>query len=414
MIETRHIVTPIRAFCKRARFYEANVESIDLDKKRVTITNAIGDPMEPVHVNRHILSCDYLVIALGGETNFFGMEGLKRNAFTLKTLQDAMILRNHVISMLEQADIIEHESNDNDLRKSLMTFMVVGGGFGGVEAVGELNTFVQESIRAYYHNIDIKKDVRVVLVNSGQRILPEVSESLSEFALQKLRASRVEVILNKRLVRYTDNGQAELSDGTSISTFTLIWAGGVTPSKLIKGLPCEHDKKGRIVVSNYLRVHKYDGVFALGDCASIVDPHTNEPYPPTAQHAIREGKVAAKNVISIIEIKRMKEEDKEETGEGLKIFDYKTKGTMAEIGRRNGVADILGLKVHGFVAWWIWRTYYLANLPTIEKKVRVMVDWTVDLFFRRDVTKLKTFLVQEKVKGEQQNMSGVKRTTEVP
>ena len=414
MIETRHIVTPIRAFCKRARFYEANVESIDLDKKRVTITNAIGDPMEPERVIRHVLSYDYLVIALGGETNFFGMEGLERNAFTLKTLQDAMILRNHVISMLEQADIIEHDSNDNDLRKSLMTFVVVGGGFGGVEAVGELNTFVQESIRAYYHNIDVKKDIRVVLVNFGQRILPEVSESLSEFALQKLRVSGVEVILNRRLVRYTDNGQAELNDGTSISTFTLIWAGGVTPSKLIKGLPSEHDKKGRIVVSNCLRVHKYDGVFALGDCASIVDPHTNKPYPPTAQHAIREGKVAAKNIISIIENKRKKGGDKEEIGEGMKNFDYKTKGTMAEIGRRNGVADILGHKVHGFVAWWIWRTYYLANLPTIEKKMRVMVDWTIDLFFRRDVTKLKTFLVQEKVKGEQQNMSRVKRTTEAP
>src|SRR5919109_3434042 len=412
MIETRHIVTPIRAFCKRARFYEANVESIDLDKKRVTITNVIGDPMEPERVIRHVLSYDYLVIALGGETNFFGMEGLERNAFTLKTLQDAMILRNHVISMLEQADIIEHDSNDNDLRKSLMTFVVVGGGFGGVEAVGELNTFVQESIRAYYHNIDVKKDIRVVLVNFGQRILPEVSESLSEFALQKLRVSGVEVILNRRLVRYTDNGQAELNDGTSISTFTLIWAGGVTPSKLIKGLPSEHDKKGRIVVSNYLRVHKYDGVFALGDCASIVDPHTNKPYPPTAQHAIREGKVAAENIISIIENKRKKGRDKEEIGEGMKNFDYKTKGTMAEIGRRNGVADILGHKVHGFVAWWIWRTYYLANLPTIEKKMRVMVDWTIDLFFRRDVTKLKTFLVQEKVKGEQQNMSRVKRTTE--
>jgi NADH dehydrogenase FAD-containing subunit len=411
MIETRHIVTPIRAFCKRARFYEANVESIDLDKKRVTITNAIGDPMEPERVIRHVLSYDYLVIALGGETNFFGMEGLERNAFTLKTLQDAMILRNHVISMLEQADIIEHDSNDNDSRKSLMTFVVVGGGFGGVEAVGELNTFVQESIKAYYHNIGVKKDIRVVLVNSGQRILPEVSESLSEFALQKLRASGVEVILNRRLVRYTDNGQAELNDGTSISTFTVIWAGGVTPSKLIKGLPCEHDKKGRIVVSNYLRVHKYDGVFALGDCASIVDPHTNKPYPPTAQHAIREGKVAAKNIISIIENKRKRGE---EIGEGMKNFDYKTKGTMAEIGRRNGVADILGHKVHGFVAWWIWRTYYLANLPTIEKKMRVMVDWTIDLFFRRDVTKLKTFLVQEKVKGEQQNMSRVKRITEAP
>lgn len=414
MIETRHIVTPIRAFCKRARFYEANVESIDLDKKRVTITNAIGDPMEPEHVIRRVLSYDYLVIAVGDETNFFGMEGLERNAFTLKTLQDAMILRNHVISMLEQADIIEHDSNDNDSRKSLMTFVVVGGGFGGLEAVGELNTFVQESIKAYYHNIDVKKDIRVVLVNSGQRILPEVSESLSEFALQKLRASGVEVILNRRLVRYTDNGQAELNDGTSISTFTLIWAGGVTPSKLIKGLPCEHDKKGRIVVSNYLRVHKYDGVFALGDCASIVDPHTNKPYPPTAQHAIREGKVAAKNIISIIENKGKKGEDKEEVGEGMKNFDYKTKGTMAEIGRRNGVADILGHKVHGFVAWWIWRTYYLANLPTIEKKMRVMVDWTIDLFFRRDVTKLKTFLVQEKVKGEQQNISSVKTTTEAP
>jgi NADH dehydrogenase len=414
MIETRHIVTPIRAFCKRARFYEANVESIDLDKKRVAITNAIGDLMEPKRVIRHVLSYDYLVIALGDETNFFGMEGLERNAFTLKTLQDAMILRNHVISMLEQADIIGHDSNDNDSRKSLMTFVVVGGGFGGVEAVGELNTFAQESIKAYYHNIDVKKDIRVVLVNSGQRILPEVSESLSEFALQKLRASGVEVILNRRLVRYTDNGQAELNDGTSISTFTLIWAGGVTPSKLIKGLPCEHDKKGRIVVSNYLRVHKCDGVFALGDCASIIDPHTNKPYPPTAQHAIRQGKVAAKNIISIIENKRKKGEDKEEVGEGMKNFDYKTKGTMAEIGRRNGVADILGHKVHGFVAWWIWRTYYLANLPTIEKKMRVMIDWTIDLFFRRDVTKLKTFLVQEKVKEEQQNMSRVKRTTEAP
>jgi NADH:ubiquinone reductase (H+-translocating) len=417
MIETRHIVTPIRAFCKRARFYEANVESIDLDKKRVTITNAIGDPMEPERVIRHVLSYDYLVITLGGETNFFGMEGLERNAFTLKTLQDAMILRNHIISMLEQADIIEHDNNDNDSRKSLMTFVVVGGGFGGVEAVGELNTFVQESIKAYYHNIDIKKDIRVVLVNSDERILPEVSESLSEFALQKLRANGVEVILNKRLASYTDNGQAEFNDGTSISTFTLIWAGGVTPSKLIKGLPCEHDKKGRIVVSNYLRVYKYDRVFALGDCASIVDPHTNKPYPPTAQHAIREGKVAAKNIISIIENKRMKGEGEEEIGRKMEIFDYKTRGTMAEIGRRNGVADILGHKVHGFVAWWIWRTYYLANLPTIEKKVRVMVDWTVDLFFKRDVTKLKTFLVQDKVKEEeeqQQDASRVKRTTEAP
>jgi NADH dehydrogenase len=418
MIETRHIVTPIRAFCKRARFYEANVESIDLENKQVIITNAIGDPMDPVRLNRHVLNYDYLVIGLGGERNFFGMKDLERNAFTLKTLEDAMILRNHVISMLEQADV-QHDNNnidDDGLRKSLVTFVVVGGGFGGVEAVGELNTFVQDSIGAFYHNIDAEKDVRVVLVNAQERILPEVSEGLSEFALQKLRESGVEVILNKRLASYT-NGQAKLNDGTLIPTFTLIWAGGVTPSKLIKDITCEHDKAGRIVVNNYLQVHKYDGVFALGDCASIIDPHTKKPYPPTAQHAIREGKVAAKNIISIVKNRRVKgDEAKEQERRGMKIFDYKTKGTMAEIGKRTGVGDILGLKVHGFVAWWIWRTYYLANLPTAEKKVRVMVDWTIDLFFKRDVTKLKTFVVDEekrwKQEEQQQDLSRIRGVAE--
>jgi NADH dehydrogenase len=293
-----------------------------------------------------------------------------------------------------------------------MTFVVIGGGFSGVEAVGELNTFVQDSIGAFYHNIDAKKDVRVILVNAHGKILPEVSEDLSEFALQKLRESGVEVILNKRLASYT-NGQAKLNDGTLIPTFTLVWAGGVTPSKLIKDLPYEHDKGGRIIVDNYLQVHKYDGVFALGDCASITDPHSNKPYPPTAQHAIREGKVAAKNIISIIKNRTREKGEAEEERRGMKIFDYKTKGIMAEIGKRTGVGDILGLKVHGFVAWWIWRTYYLANLPTIEKKVRVMVDWTIDLFFKRDVTRLKTPVMEEKgEKGEQQDMFRVKRKVE--
>jgi NADH dehydrogenase len=416
MIETHHIVTPIRAFCKRARFYEANVESIDLENKQVIITNAIGDTMDLVRLNRHVLNYDYLVIGLGGETNFFGMQDLERNAFTLKTLEDAMILRNHVISMLEQADIIEHDSNnnegDNDLRKSLMTFVVIGGGFSGVEAVGELNTFVQDSIGAFYHNIDAKKDVRVILVNAHERILPEVSGGLSEFALQKLREMGVEVILNKRLASYA-NGQAKLNDGALIPTFTLIWAGGVAPSKLIKDLPCEHDKGGRIIVNNYLQVHKYDGIFALGDCASITDPHTNKPYPPTAQHAIREGKVAAKNIISIIKNRKREKGEAEEERRGMKIFDYKTKGIMAEIGKRTGVGDILGLKVHGFVAWWIWRTYYLANLPTIEKKVRVMIDWTIDLFFKRDVTRLKTSIIEEKGKEAQEDgLSRLKKVAE--
>lgn len=414
MIETRHIVTPIRAFCKRARFYEANVESIDLENKQVIVTTAMGNLMDPAHFKRHVLNYDYLVIGVGGETNFFGMKDLERNAFTLKTLDDAIILRNHVISMLEQADI-EHEDNDEarGLRKSLVTFVVVGGGFGGVEEVGELNAFVRYSVKAFYHNIDVNKDVRIILVNASGRILPEVSEDLSEFALQKLRGSGVEVILNKRLTSYT-NSQAKLNDGTLIPTFTLIWAGGVTPSKLIEDLSCEHDERGRIIVNNYLQVPKYDRVFALGDCASITDPHTKKPYPPTAQHAIREGNVAARNLISILKNRREMREAKEEKINGMKIFDYKTKGTMAEIGKRTGVGDILGLKVHGFVAWWIWRTYYLANLPTIEKKIRVMIDWTIDLFFNRDVTKLKTFVTAEKrwKQEEEEDLSRVRRLTE--
>jgi NADH dehydrogenase len=156
----------------------------------------------------------------------------------------------------------------------------------------------------------------------------------------------------------------------------------VTPSRLIVDLPCEHDKGHRIVVNNYLEVPGYDGVYALGDCASITDPHTAKPYPPTAQHAIREGRTAAKNIIYSVE-KKQAHKDKRVK------FNYKTKGTMAEIGKRTGVATIFGLKIHGFLAWWLWRTYYLGNLPTTKKKLKVLGDWTYDLIFKPDVAMIK-------------------------
>ncbi|HXX97888.1 MAG TPA: FAD-dependent oxidoreductase, partial [Candidatus Bathyarchaeia archaeon] len=161
--------------------------------------------------------------------------------------------------------------------------------------------------------------------------------------------------------------------------YTLVWTAGVTPSKLIANLPCEHDKGHRIIANNYLEVPGHDGVYALGDCASITDPHTGKPYPPTAQHAIRQGKVAAKNIISAINGKANKK----------RKFDYETKGMMAEIGKRTGVATILGIKSHGFAAWWLWRTYYLGNLPTIKKKLKVMGDWTLDLIYKPDVAMIK-------------------------
>ena len=287
MIETRNIVTPVRAFCNRARFYEADIDKIDLQNKEVVISHALGRQSNPIGWRSHILNFDYLVIALGNETNFFDMKDVAKNSFTIKTLGDAIILRNHVINMLEQADI-EHE--DNELRKNLMTFVVVGGGFSGVETVGELNDFIRESIKQFYHNIN-EADARIVLISAGQRILPEVTEDLSEFALHELRESKVEVLLNTRL-QAADNNNVRLSDGSSIPCNTLVWAGGNKPDDLILNLSCEHDKAGRLLTTNYLEVQGHEFVFSLGDCACIVDHNTGKPYPPTAQHALRQGQIA--------------------------------------------------------------------------------------------------------------------------
>lgn len=399
MIETRHIVTPIRSFCNRARFYEANVESIDLKDKHVAISHRVGRETGPIDSRTHILKYDFLVIAVGGETNFFGMADLSEHAFTMKTLGDAIILRNHVINMLEQADV---EDEDEDLKTSLLTFVVAGGGFSGVETVGELNDFIQDSIKHYYHNIK-RENARVILVNSGTRVLPEVSEDLSEFTLQKLRVNEIKVILNSRVTGATINS-VSLNDGSEIPTHTLIWAGGVKPGSLVANLVCERDKVGRIVANTYLEVQGIDttNVFAVGDCASIINPNTGKPYPPTAQHAIRQAKVAAENIISAVR-SSSSTSVRQGHNDNKKVFNYKTKGIMALIGKRNGVGILFEHKVQGFLAWWLWRLYYLGNLPTIEKKLRVIVDWTIDLVFKRDVTRLKTFPSEAEKKVETKN-----------
>jgi NADH dehydrogenase len=380
MIETRHIVTPIRSFCNKANFYEANIQSIDLQNKKIVITHKIGKQSEPTPYKQHILEYDYLVIALGSETTFFGMEDIKRHAFTMKTIDDAIVLRNHILNILEQASL---EQANSELRKSLLTFVVVGGGFGGVETVGELNDFVKETVREFYKNISMS-DIKIILVNSHNKILPELGEELGDFALQKLKEKGVQFIMNTHVKGATAT-TAKLDNDSIIPTYTLIWTAGVHPSKVISNLACDHDKHHRIICNNYLELSGCEGkgVYALGDCASITDPHTGKPYPPTAQHAIRQGKVAAKNIISSIEGKRRKKQN----------FDYKTKGMMAEIGKRAGVAYLFGFKIHGFLAWWLWRTFYLSNLPTIKKKLKVMSDWTMDLVYKPDVAMIKKQLL---------------------
>jgi NADH dehydrogenase len=417
MIETRHIVTPIRAFCNRSRFYSAIVEDIDLKNKRVIIRSSATTPLGNTDrstvehdilelKNTRSLYYDYLVIALGSETKFFGMSDVQQNAFTMKSLNDAINLRNHIVYLLEQSDQLpsndattDTSSNNTykDLQKRLLTFVIVGGGFAGVETAGEINDFIKDSAKDYYHNID-SNNIRTIIIQSGNRLLPEMSEELAEFALQKLRNSGVEVILNTRVVGATANS-VKLSNGTIIPTKTLIWSGGVSPNTLITNLTCEHDKSGRIVVDKYLEVPQFKGVYALGDCAYITDPYTRKPCPPTAQHAIREGAVVAKNIISTIADER-RLDDRE-------AFNYKTKGMMASIGKRTGIGNLLGIEVQGFLAWWIWRNYYLVNLPTLQKKIRVMSDWMLDIFFKRDVTMLKTFVEEKEKEDIKTNTSSI-------
>jgi NADH dehydrogenase len=428
MIETRHIVTPIREFCNRSRFYCATVKDIDLEKKKVSIRSSTSSASALAGIigasssnlsttatnlfeskTQSYLYYDYLVIALGSETKFFGMSDIQQNAFTIKTIIDAINLRNHIIYLLEQSDqlLLSTVSTANveniygntgntkishELQKKLLTFVIVGGGFAGVETAGEINDFIRDSVKGYYHNID-SNNIRVVIVHSGDRLLPEMSKELAEFALERLHKSGIEVILNQRVTRATPN-TVSLKDGTIIPTKTIIWSGGVAPASLLTGISCEHDNKsGRIAVDKYLELPNYKGVYALGDCAHIIDPNTGNPYPPTAQHAIREGAIVANNIIASIEGRL----------EYRKIFNYKTKGMMASIGKRTGIGNLLGIEVQGLLAWLIWRGYYLVNLPTLQKKIRVLADWTLDMFFKRDVTMLKTLVEEEEKVKEEKN-----------
>ncbi|HZD34140.1 MAG TPA: cbb3-type cytochrome c oxidase subunit I [Nitrososphaeraceae archaeon] len=376
LIENRHIITPVRSFCKNATFYQASVEKIDLDNKRVNFRYMIGNKKPATHDLQGLeLDYDYLVMALGNETNFFGNKNIERCSFTMKTIDDAIALRNHVISMLEQANL---QQTDRDLRRSLMTFVVVGGGFSGIETAGSINDFVRESIKKFYKGLS-EFDASVIVVNSHDVILPEAHQELGRFALEKMREKGIEFILNSHVIDVTSNN-VKLDNGTVISSHTVVWTAGISPSQVIQSVQCDHDRSGRILTNSYLEVDGRPGVYALGDCASVPDPYTGKFYAPLAQHAIREGKVVARNISS--SLKGMSERY---------VFDYKTRGMMAEIGTKTGVAILFGFKLHGFIAWLIWRSYYLANLPTLRKKARVLSDWTMDMIVSPDVSMIKSY-----------------------
>lgn len=363
-LDITHIVNPVRKLLKKIEFFDGDLQSIDLCNKLVTVTHGIGEP------HRHELEYDHLIIAVGSITNFFDLPGLAERALTMKSLGDAIHFRNRLIEHLEEADF----ECCPLARKPLLTFVVAGGGFAGAETIASVNDFLREAIRFYPH---LTEDMlRLVLVHPGPFILPELGEKLGRYAQQKLARRKVEIRVNTRVTGFSGQ-EVSLSDGSSITTNTLLWTAGTSPNPLLSGLPCEKER-GRLLVNEFMEVKGWPGVWALGDCALVPDLTTGKYCPPTAQHALREGKIVAQNIAAEIR------------GGPKKAFVFSTIGQLASIGRRTGVARIAGINFSGFPAWWLWRTIYLSKLPRFEKRLRVALDWTLDLLFSKDLVKFLT------------------------
>ncbi len=357
-LDLTNIVCPVRKMLRRVDFFAGDVTAIDLGTRKVTLRHGSDG-------HTHEVGYDSLVLALGSVTNFFGLPGLAPRALTMKSLGDAMGLRNRMIAHLEEADT----ECACAIREPLLTFVVAGGGFAGVETVAGMNDFLRAALPYYGHLR--AGDLRLVLVHPGDAVLPELGPALGRYAQRKLAGRGVEIRTGVKVTGVNDDG-VFLSDGTVLRSRTLVWTAGTSPHPLLATLGA-HKEKGRLLVDEHLEVPEFPGVFALGDAAAVPDPRTRGFHPPTAQHALRQARVAARNVLAAIR------------GEPRRRFRFATLGQLAAIGRRTGVARILGVNFSGFVAWWLWRTIYLSKLPRLEKKVRVLLDWTLDLFFSKDL-----------------------------
>lgn len=365
-LEPQHISSPVRASLPRTSFHRAEVEEIDTSERLVRVRAGSSSSTET-------LRYDHLVLALGSVPHYFGMPGMEGNCFTLKTQQDASDLRNHVITQLERADVNSHESE----RRRQLTFVVAGGGFAGTELVAELFDLVH-SVLHYYPNIRAD-ELRFVLIHSRDRILPELGEKLADYALRKLQARGIEFMLNTRVGGANARGVL-IGDSEELLAGTLVWTAGNQPNPILKTLPCERNRAGAVVAEATLKVKGLENVWAVGDCAQIPIPDEEGQFcPPTAQHAIRQGKMAARNIAASLKGKPPKE------------FHFHAIGLLVPLGHRTGAAEIRGLRFSGPIAWLMWRAIYLTLLPGLEKKVRVSLDWLIDLFFPRDIVLTSDF-----------------------
>src|SRR5262249_692583 len=350
-LDITHIVNPIRKLLHRVNFFEGDVAYIDLPNKCVGVSHGY----EP---HQHALPYDHLVLALGSITNFFNLPGLEDHALTMKSLGDAIQVRNRLIANLEEAS---SECAVQE-RAPLLSVVVAGGGVAGVETTAGIKHFLRESIK-FYPNIN-EEMLRIVLVHPGEVILPELGPKLGAYAQKKLAQRGVDIRTHTRVTGVTEH-EVTLSDGSTIPSNTVVWTAGPSPNPLLAALPCAKER-GRVIVNAYMEVPEWPGVWALGDCALVPDRQTGTYYPPTAQPALREGKVLAHNITATLR------------GGQKKPFIFTALGQLAAIGKRTGVANILGMHFSGFLAWWLWRTFYLGNLPRLHKNGRACLQRTTE------------------------------------
>ncbi|MBV8200006.1 MAG: NAD(P)/FAD-dependent oxidoreductase [Acidobacteria bacterium] len=377
-LELRHCSLPVRDFLRRARFVEATVQAVDLERRAVVVAPAEGAVQE--------LEYDQLVLALGAHTNLGLIPG-SASAFTFKTLADAMLLRNHVIERFERADV----EPDPERKRRLLSFVVVGGGLVGVELFGELTAFADEIVR-YYPRVR-RDEVRCHLLQATERILPEVDAAFARYAARVIGGRPGAAIRVDAPVRAIEPGKVHL-DGETLEAATIVVAPGIAPHPLTAELPLARDRQGHLLVDAAMRCLDRPEVWALGDCARIPDPAGN-PYPYLAQHAIREARQLARNIAAAMD------------GRPPRPFVYETLGIMASLGHARGLGSVLGVPLRGFLAWWARRTYYLFQMPRFSRRVRIVADWTLALFFRPDIVKFD--LASERAQLERDRASGAAR-----
>ena len=368
-LEPNHISTPLRTSLHRTAFIRSRVLEVNLDRRRVVLGDASSGSDS---ASLREIPYDHLVLALGSVSNYLGMSNIEKLAFNFRSLLDAIRIRNHIIEMFERAD---REPDPSD-RRPLLTFVIAGGGFAGVELAGAINDFAH-GILADYPTLQ-PEDLATILVHSRDRILPELSESLARYAQQRMEARGVKFRLNTRLTDVRP-GVVVLSDA-AIRADTLVWTAGTAPNPLLKSLPVEKDKRGAVVVDGAMAVPGHAGVWALGDCAAVNDAKTGKPCPPTAQFALREAEVLAKNIRAQL------------AGHRTQAFHFDSLGALCVVGHQTACAELTmpfarsrSMRFSGLLAWLMWRGIYLSKLPGMERKIRVLMDWTVELFFPRDI-----------------------------